>query len=163
MEAANALLAKGNSLIARLMSRGISGDLIRAPWFTNIRQTSADTFVYVTYGVGVLLAIVFALMPGVVGTIITDAVWAGLIYLYLALGTKIAHQFVAYGIGAVGAALAALSALYAVTTVIDLMSLNLGGAAAVLVIGMVVAVISAIVLAYIGVQVHRAIQRLSQR
>jgi hypothetical protein len=163
IEAANALLAKGNSLIARLMSRGIRGELIRQPWFLNIRQQSADPFVYITYGVGLLLAIVFALMPGVIGTLITDLVWAGLIYLYFALGTKLAHQFVAYAICGVGAALALLSALYTVTTLIDLVSLNLAGAAALLVIGLGVTVVSGIALAYVGVQVHRGIQRLSAR
>jgi len=75
MEAANALLAKGNSLITRLMYRGIRGELIRQPWFANIRQQSADPFVYITYGVGLLLAVVFALMPGVISTLITT--WSG--------------------------------------------------------------------------------------
>ena len=145
------------------MSRGIRGELIRQPWFANIRHQSADPFVYITYGVGLLLAIVFALMPSVIGTIITDLVWAGLIYLYFALGTKLAHQFIAYAIGGVGAALALLSALYSVTTLIDLVSLNLTGTAALLVISMVVTVASGIVLAYIGVQVHRGIARLSGR
>jgi hypothetical protein len=163
MEAANALLAKGNSLITRLMYRGIRGELIRQPWFANIRQQSADPFVYITYGVGLLLAVVFALVPGVIGTIITDLVWAGLICLYFALGTKLAHQFIAYAICAVGAGLALLSALYTVTTLIDLLSLHLAGTAALLVIGLAVTVASGIVLAYVGVQVHRGIQRLSAR
>jgi hypothetical protein len=163
MEAANALLAKGNSLITRLMYRGIRGELIRQPWFANIRQQSADPFVYITYGVGLLLAVVFALMPGIIGTIITDLVWAGLIYLYFALGAKLAHQFIAYAICAVGAVLALLSALYTVTTLIDLLSLGFAGTAALLVIGLVVTVVSGIVLAYIGVQVRRGIQRLSAR
>ena len=79
------------------------------------------------------------------------------------LGTKLAHQFIAYGIGAVGAALALLSALYTVTTLIDLLSLHLAGTAALLVIGLAVTVASGIVLAYVGVQVHRGIQRLSAR
>jgi hypothetical protein len=113
--------------------------------------------------VGLLLAVVFALMPGVIGTLITDLVWAGLIYLYFALGTKLAHQFIAYAICGVGAVLALLSALYTVTTLIDLLSLGFAGTAALMVIGMVVTVVSGIVLAYVGVQVHRDIQRLAAR
>jgi hypothetical protein len=56
-----------------------------------------------------------------------------------------------------------LSALYTATTLIDLLSLGFAGTAAVLVIGIVVTVAGGIVLAYIGVQVHRGIQRLSAR
>lgn len=161
MEAANALLAKGNSLISRLMYRGIRGELIRQPWFHNFRHQSADQFVYVTYGVGLLLSLVLGLVSGVIGTIITDLIWAGLIYLYFALGTKLAHQFIAYGIGAVGAVLALLSALYTVTTLIDLVSLHFAGTAVLLLISLGVTVVSGAVLAHIGVQVRRGIQRLS--
>lgn len=157
----NALLAKGNSFITRLMSRGIRGELIRQPWFLNFRHQSADQFVYVTYGVGLLLAIVFALLPGVIGTIITDLVWAGLIYLYFALGTKLAHQFIAYGICGVGAALALLSALYTGATFVDLASLHFAGTAVLLLISLAVTAVSGVALAYIGVQVHSGIQRLS--
>jgi hypothetical protein len=65
MAAANVLLAKGNSLIR--------GELIRQPWFLNIRQQSADTFVYLTYAVGVRLSVVMALIPSVIGTVIPTA------------------------------------------------------------------------------------------
>jgi hypothetical protein len=102
-------------------------------------------------------------LPGVIGTIITDLDWAGLIYVYFALGTKLAHQFIAYAICGVGAALALLSALYTVTTSIDLVSLHFAGTAVLLVIGMVVTAASGVVVAYVGVQVHRGIQRLSAR
>jgi hypothetical protein len=160
VDAANALLAKGNSLIERLMGRGIRGELIRAPWFLNFRHQSPDQFVYLTYGVGLLLAIVFSLLPGVVATIITDLIWAGLIYTYFALGTKLAHQFVAYGVGAVGAVLALLSALYTGATFVDLASMNFAGTAVLMLISLGAEVISAAVLAYIGLQVHHGIQRL---
>jgi hypothetical protein len=162
MDAANALLAKGNSLISKLMYRGIRGELIRQPWFVNFRQQSPDQFVYITYGIGVFLALLMGML-GVVGTVITDVIFAGLIYLYFALGTKLAHQFVAYGICGVGAVLALLSALYAVATFFDLASLHLAGYAITLLFSLAVTVVSGLVLAYIGFQVYRGIQRLSSQ
>jgi len=162
MDAANALLAKSNSLISKLMYRGIRGELIRQPWFVNFRQQSPDQFVYITYGIGVFLALVLSLI-GAVGTVITDLIFAGLIYLYFALGTKLAHQFVAYGICGVGAVLALLSALYAVATFFDLASLHLAGYAITLLFSLAVTVVSGLVLAYIGFQVYRGIQRLSSQ
>lgn len=163
MEAANALLAKGNSLISKLMYRGIRGELIRAPWFVNFRQQSPDQFVYVTYGIGLFVALVMSLLPGFVGTLITDVIFAGLIYVYFALGTKLAHQFVAYGICGVGAVLALLRALYNVATFFDLASLHLAGYAIGVLLSLAVTVISGLVLAYIGFQVYRGIQRLSSQ
>ncbi|HET6737106.1 MAG TPA: hypothetical protein VFH65_31100, partial [Mycobacterium sp.] len=161
VDAANALLAKGNSLITRLMSRGIRGELIRQPWFLNFRHQSADSFVYVTFGIGLLMAIVLALLPGIIGTIITDLIWASLIYLYFALGTKLAHQFIAYGICGGGVALALLSALYTGATFIDLASVYFAGTAVLLLISLGLTLVSAVVLAYVGVQVYRGIQKLS--
>jgi hypothetical protein len=162
MDAANALLAKGNSLISKLMYRGIRGELIRQPWFVNFRQQSADQFVYITYAIGVFLALVLSL-AGVIGTVITDIVFAGLIYLYFALGTKLAHQFVVYGICGVGAVLALLSALYAAATFFDLASLHLAGYALTLLFSLAITVVSGIVFAYVGFQVYRGIQRLSSQ
>jgi hypothetical protein len=141
----NSLLAKGNSFITRRMYRGIRGELIRQPWFVNFRRQSPDQFVYVTYGVGLLLSLVLGLMPGVIGTIITDLIWAGLIYLYFALGTKLGHQFIAYGISAVGAMLALLSALYTLATFVDLASLHFAGTAVLLLITLGGTVVSGIV------------------
>jgi hypothetical protein len=86
--------------------------------------------------------------------------WVGLIYLYFALGTKLAHHFIAYGICGVGAVLALFSAFYTGATLIDLASLYFAGTAALL-ISLAGTVVSGAALAYIGVQVHRAIQRLS--
>jgi hypothetical protein len=163
MEAANALLAKGNSLISKLMYRGIRGELIRQPWFVNFRQQSPDQFVYITYGIGLFLALVMSLLPGFIGTLITDVIFAGLIYLYFALGTKLAHQFVVYGICGVGAALALLRALYNVATFFDLASVHLAGYALGVLISAAITVVSGLVLAYIGFQVYRGIQRLSSK
>jgi hypothetical protein len=161
-DAANEMLAKGKSLISRLMLRGIRGELIRQPWFQNLRRQSADQFVYITYAVGFVLSLVLALAPGVIGTIITDMIWAGMIFVFFAVGTKLAHQFVAYGICAVGTVLAVIGALYTITTFIDLASLHyFAGTTIMLVFSLAVTVISGAALAYIRVQVHREIQRMS--
>ena len=163
MDAANALLAKGNSLISKLMYRGIRGELIRQPWFVNFRQQSPDQFVYITYGIGLFLALVMSLLPGFIGTLITDVIFAGLIYLYFALGTKLAHQFVVYGICGAGAVLAFLRALYNVATFFDLASVHLAGYALGVLISAAITVVSGLVLAYIGFQVYRGVQRLSSQ
>ncbi|ANE83451.1 hypothetical protein A7U43_28475 (plasmid) [Mycobacterium adipatum] len=161
MDAANALLAKGNSFLTRLMYRGVRGELIQQPWFQSIRQQSADPFVYITFGIGVLLVLIMGMLPGLVGIVITLGIWAGLAYLYFAIGTKKAHQFIAYGIGGGGAAIAALSALLTVATLIDLAGLRLAGTAVTLLIVLVLTVLVGAALAYVGVQVHRAIKRMS--
>lgn len=161
-DAASEMLAKGKSLISRLMLRGIRGELIPQPWFQNLRRQSADQFVYITYAVGFALSLVLALAPGVIGTVITDIIWAGMIFVFFAVGTKLAHQFVAYGICAVGTVLMLISALYTITTFIDLASLHyFAGTTVMLVFSLAVTVISGAVLGYIGVQVRREIERLS--
>lgn len=162
-DAANALLAKGNSFISRLMMRGIRGELIRAPWFQSFRHHNPDQFVYVGYGIGVLLAIVFGLLPGIAGSVASLAVWAVLAYLFFAIGTLKAHQFIAYGICGVGVTLCALSALFAVTTFIDLSSLHLAGTALILLISLVVTVITGAILAWVGISVHRGIKELKEQ
>ncbi|WP_196808324.1 tetraspanin family protein [Mycobacterium sp. URHD0025] len=164
MEAANALLSKSNSFIAQLMSRGIRGELIRQPWFQKWRQTpqQADQFVYITYAAGIVLALLFGLM-GAVGTILALGVGIGLCYLYFALGTKKAHQFIAYGICVVGVVLALLSILFTVAALVDLSSLrySTGGIMLALLFSLGVTVLAGAILAYIGIQVHRGIQRMS--
>lgn len=164
MEAANALLSKSNSFIAQLMSRGIRGELIRQPWFQKWRQTpqQADQFVYISYAAGIVLALLFGLM-GAIGTIFALAIGIGLCYLYFALGTKKAHQFIAYGICGVGVVLSILSILFTIAALVDLSSIrySTGGLMLTLLFSLGVTVIAGAVLAYIGIQVHRGIQRMS--
>lgn len=164
MEAANALLSKSNSFIAQLMSRGIRGELIRQPWFQKWRQTpqQADQFVYMTFAAGIVLTLLFGWM-GAVGVILGLGVGIGLCYLYFALGTKKAHQFIAYGICGVGVVLSLISVLFTITTLVDLSSVRYatGGLMLRLVFSLGVTVIAGAILAYIGIQVHRGIQRMS--
>ncbi|MGV0810669.1 hypothetical protein ABQF34_01785 [Mycolicibacterium boenickei] len=164
MEAANALLSKSNSFIAQLMSRGIRGELLPQPWFQKWRQTpqQADQFVYITYAGGILLAIMFGLL-GAIGTIFALAIGIGLCYLYFALGTKKAHQFIAYGICGVGVALALISILFTIAALVDLSSLrySTGGIMLTLLFSLGVTVVAGAILGYVGIQVHRGIQRMS--
>lgn len=157
-----ALLAKGGSFIANLMQRGIRGELIRQPAFQNMRRQNPDQIVYVSYGVGLLFSLVLGALPGLIGTLFSDALWVGVAYVLFAVGNKRAHQFVAYGIGLVGAVLFLISLLFTVAAFVDLASLNLAGAALTLVLGGIVTLVSGIALAYLGIQVHREIQRMSK-
>ncbi len=107
MDAANALLAKGNSLISKLMYRGIRGELIRAALVRELpAAVTRPVRVHHLRNRTVLWRSSSSLLPGFIGTLITDVIFAGLIYLYFALGTKLAHQFVVYGICGAGAVLA---------------------------------------------------------
>lgn len=166
MDAANALLAKGNSFIAQLMSRGIRGELIRQPWFQGFRSTpqQSDQFVYISYAVGILLTLILGML-GAVGTILALGVGVGLCYLYFALGTKKAHQFIVFGICGVGVALSLLSLVLSAVALMDLMSLrySTGSMAVMVIISMGVTVVAGAILGYIGLQVHRGIQRLERR
>lgn len=166
MDAANALLAKGNSLIAQLMSRGIRGELIRQPWFQGFRRTpqQADQFVYISYAVGIVLTLVLGMM-GAVGTILALGIGIGLCYLYFALGTKKAHQFIAYGICGVGGGLSVLSLILSAVALMDVMSLRYatGSMAVGLIINIGVTVVVGAILGYIGLQVLRGIRRLERR
>ena len=166
MEAANALLAKGNSFITQLMSRGIRGELIRQPWFQGFRQTpqQSDQFVYVSYAIGIVLTLVLGLM-GPIGTILALGVGIGLCYMYFALGTKRSHQFLAYGVCGLGVVLSILSLILSAAALMDLMSLrySTGSAMLMIIIGMGVTLVAGVVMAIIGLQVHRGIQRLDRR
>jgi len=163
MEAANALLAKGNSFLDRLMSRGIRGELIKQPWFQAQRQHNADQFVLITYITGIVLTLILGLVPGVVGTILALGVGVAMCYVFLAVGTKRAHQFLAYGVCGVGFVLSVLGIIFGILALIDMtsMSYSSGTLYLSLIIGLVVTAIVGAACGYVGLQVHRAIQRMS--
>jgi hypothetical protein len=86
------------------MLRGARGELIRQPWFQSIRRENADTFVFVTFGVA--LVITLALQFGISSITMTTVVFAILVrypmwiavgFFYIALGTKLAHHFLLWG------------------------------------------------------------------
>lgn len=153
-----------DSFITRLMERGVQGLLIRQPWFQDQRQRNPDPFVFVSFGIGVVVTIMLSLIPSsFVVTVLTIALWAGIGYLYFALGTKLAHQFVMFGICLVGGLVMLLRVIVAISALSSsrlyyvyveppvvlalVLLINLAGVAAV---------------GYIGIQVNRGIQRMSQ-
>ncbi|MGV0715513.1 hypothetical protein ABQE93_08920 [Mycolicibacterium sp. XJ662] len=155
-----------DSFIQRLMQRGVRGELIRHPRFQDMRQRNPDPFVYVSYAVGVVLSLLLSLIPSsFVVTVLTTMLWIGVGYLYFALGTKLAHQFVLFGICLVGALVMAArmissmvllssrpsgySAVHyeSVAESMFVLLINLAGVAAFI---------------YVGVQVHRVIRQMSQ-
>ncbi|MBN3458860.1 hypothetical protein JNN96_33015 [Mycobacterium sp. DSM 3803] len=154
-----------DSFIQRLMQRGVRGELIRQPWFHDLRQRNADPFVYGSFALGVVVSLVLSVIPSsFVVTVLTTSLWIGIGFLYFALGTKLAHQFTLFGICLVGGLVMSARALFSmvvlssgvgryygyryesVPELMFVLLINLAGVAA---------------FAYIGIQVHRGIQQLS--
>ena len=155
-----------DSFIQRLMQRGVRGELIRQPWFHDLRQRNADPFVYGSFAAGVLVSLVLSVIPSsFVVTVLTTSLWVGIGYLYFAMGTKLAHQFTLFGICLVGGLVMSARVLFSmvalsvgvgryygyryesVPELMFVLLINLAGVAA---------------FAYIGFQVHRGIQQMSK-
>lgn len=155
------------SFVQRLMESGVRGELIRQPWFQNLRSRSADPFVISVYVGGIVLSIILGLIPGMlVPTVLQTALWAAIGYVFFAVGTKVAHQFILFGICLVGA----LMMVGSVLSTLSIMSVGRGifgywGAylepVAFLVLSLLWCAAVAAFLIYVGLQVHRGIQRLS--
>jgi hypothetical protein len=109
---------------ARLVRRGARGELIRQGWFLDVRRNNADAFVLGTFCAAVFLILLMevGLTPGswtgvFVAVLLRYPVWVGLGYVYLAVGTKLAHQFLVWGICLGGALIAAWSAFSTVNAI----------------------------------------------
>ncbi|TXH15589.1 MAG: hypothetical protein E6R06_32710 [Mycobacterium sp.] len=167
LQAANSALAKGGSFIARLIQRGMYGELIKNPWFQQTRQQSPDQFVYIGFGIGVVLALILGQIGGLIGDVLTLAMWAGLAYTFFAVGTKKAVQFVAYGICGIGAVLYGGGALLGFLAWSQLTSSpymsGLGGSSigTVILLQSIASTVFAVLLGWAGVTVHRTIKKLS--
>jgi hypothetical protein len=165
--AANAALAKGGSFIARLIQRGMYGELIKNPWFQQTRQQSPDQFVYIGFGIGVVLALLLGQIGGgLIGDLLTLAIWSGLAYTFFAIGTKKAVQFVAYGICIVGPVLYLWGAIFGLLTWSELASspyASLGGSSIgiIILVQSIASAVFAALLIWAGVTVHRTIKKLS--
>jgi hypothetical protein len=161
---AKSLLAKGDSFIFRLMTRGVRGELIQQPWFQNMRTNpqGSNQFVYLGYAGAVLIGLFLSLFGGI-GSLIACVVWLGLAYCLLALGTKLAAQFVAYGICGVGAAASLLGVLIGVIGLAGVSGSPYvsGTLTSMLVLAVVINGAIAVVLGYIGFQVHKGIQKIA--
>lgn len=164
VDMAKSLLNKGDSYIFRLMTRGVRGELIQQPWFQNMRTNpqGSNQFVYLGYAGAVLLGLFLSLFGGI-GSLIACVVWLGLAYCFLALGTKLAAQFVAYGICGVGAAASLLGVLIGVIGLAGVSSSPYvsGTLTAMLVLAIVIDAVIAVVLGYIGIQVHKGMQKIA--
>lgn len=167
LAAANAALAKGGSFITRLIHRGMYGELIKNPWFQQTRQQSPDQFVYIGFGIGVVFALILGQIGGLIGDILTLAMWAGLAYTFFAIGTKKAVQFVAYGICGIGAVLYGGGALLGFLAWSQLSSSpymsGLGGSSigTIILLQSISSAVFAVVLGWAGITVHRTIKKLS--
>lgn len=160
--------AVNDSFVIRLMERGVRGELFRQPWFHNIRGRSPDPFVFATFAGGAVLSILLAFIPSsFFSTLLILAVWAVIAYSYLALGTRLAHQFLEFGICLAGTlvmlgrALSTVSTLAADRRLAGYLNVHLEPAP-VLVVVLLIDVAVAAFLIYTGLQIHRGIQRLSQ-
>ena len=165
--AANAALAKGGSFIARLIQRGMYGELIKNPWFQQTRQQSPDQFVYIGFGVGVILSLIVGQLPGVLGAVFTLALWAGIAYTFFAIGTKKAVQWVAYGICGIGfllnagAAVLGLLAWSSINSSPYMSGIATTSVTTTIIVEMVLCVVCAALFAWVGITVHRTIKKLS--
>src|ERR1700733_3846382 len=80
--------------IDRLLVRGANGELLRQPWFDSIRAQSADNFVFLSYGGAFVFGLILALATSsTVVKLLLCVLWASLGYLYIALSTRLARQF----------------------------------------------------------------------
>ncbi|MBX9921995.1 MAG: hypothetical protein K2Y33_19565, partial [Mycolicibacterium frederiksbergense] len=165
--AANAALAKGGSFIARLIHRGMYGELIKNPWFQQTRQQSPDPFVYISFGIGVILSLIVGQLPGVLGAVFTLALWAGIAYTFFAIGTKKAVQWVAYGICGIGflintgAAVLGLLAWSSINSSPYMSGMATTSVTTTIIVEMVLCVVCAALFAWVGITVHRTIKKLS--
>ncbi len=113
------ILRRFNDAVDRLLLRGTNGELLRQPWFDSMRYQNADLFVYLSYGAAAVISMILGAGIGSTAVmILLFGLWAGLAYLYVALNTRLARQFLEYGIClvavvvSVGTALAALGTLF---------------------------------------------------
>jgi hypothetical protein len=115
--------------------------------------------------IGLILAGVFSQSGGVIGLILSEAIWAITAYVLIAIGTKGALQTIVYGICLVGALGFAAAAYIAFTSYATFSSLPYSSAASGLSIGLliigIVAAVLAVIHGYIGIQVHREIKKIA--
>ena len=157
-----AAIDKGNSFLGRLLRRGVNGELLSVPAFQSYRAHQPDPLTVVAFIAGVVLVAVFAMMPGVIGLVLMEVMWAATAFVLIAIGTKRAFQFIVYGVGVVGALGYVGAAYYAISAFTLLANLPYGGSTSVgLLIVTVVAILLAILHVYIAVQVHREIRKIA--
>lgn len=161
---ARAALTKGNSFLGRLLRRGVNGELIRVSAFQSYRMHKPVPLTVAVFIVGLILAAVFNQSGGLIGFILSEAMWALTAYVLIAIGTKGALQTIVYGICLVGALGFAAAAYIAFTSYATLSSLPYSGASGIsvgLLISGILAVVLAVVHGYVGLQVNREIKKIA--
>ncbi|AGB22170.1 hypothetical protein Mycsm_01782 [Mycobacterium sp. JS623] len=170
---------EGLPFVQQLMVRGAKGELLQQPWFKKIAQNSPDIFVFAVYGGAFLITLFLDMLvpstffatsgffgSSIVVSVLVNALWVGVGYLYICLGTKLAHQFAAYGIclvgvlASIGGAWGAASAMF----INKSLSAVLGSEpvpSGLLMLSATFSVAMLIAFGYLGVQVHRGIARFS--
>jgi hypothetical protein len=156
------------AFVTRLVERGVRGELFRQPWFHNLRATQPDTFVYVSFGVAVVMSVLLSIIPSnFLATALTDALWLGLAYLYFAMGTKLAHQFLLWGICVAGGVVMLLRIWSTISLLsIDASLMRYTGRylepTGLLVVLLLLDLASVVLLGLVGMQLHREIAKLSR-
>lgn len=163
-DARNAL-NRGNSWLGRLIRKGVNGELIPITVFQSYRMHKPVPLTVAVFVAGLILAGLFNQSGGLIGLVLSEAMWALTAFVLIAIGTKGALQTVVYGICLVGALGFAAAAYMAFTTYSTLSSLPYSGAASGISISLVVigvlAVVLAVVHGYIGIQVNREIKKIA--
>lgn len=162
---ARAALDRGNSFLGRLLRKGVNGELLPVAAFQSYRMHKPVPLVVGVFVAGLILAGVFGQSGGIIGLVLSEAIWALTAFVLIAVGTKGALQTVEYGICLVGALGFAAAAYLAFSSYSTLSSSPysdvIGGAPVSLLVIGVLAIVLAVVHGYIGIQIHREINKIA--
>lgn len=170
VEMAKSALNKSGSFIFRTMSQGVRGELIKQPWFQNMRSNAqgANQIAYIGTGIWALLAVLFTWGGGVIGVIISAVLGLALIYVLLALGTKTGAQCAAYGVCGIGIAGLLYLIVSGVLGIIRISNLpdspympSTSGYTAELVIGIVFFVVIGAAAGYVCAQIQSGMKKIA--
>jgi hypothetical protein len=160
------------SIIEKLMLRGARGELIRQHWFQSIRRDNPDRFVFGSFCAVIVVTLVLQFAMSSVSitslgfeVVVRYPLLVALGYCYIALGTKLAHKFLLWGIclaAVAGALLGVLGTLSAMSTthnvdrLLGVYVVPMG----LIVFTLVFDLAMAAVFGYLGVMVYRGTRRL---
>ena len=153
-----------DTFVTRLVERGVRGELLRQPWFQQWRATQPDVVVFVSFAVAFVLTGLFWLIgSNFVADLLTVGLWAGVAYLYFALGTRLSHQFLLWGIclaGGVSMLLRVILLLVGGRTMFWFH--GWGDPLPVYILNVLLDIAVAAALGYVGIQMNREIAKLSR-
>lgn len=149
-----------DTFVTRLVEKGVRGELLRQPWFFQLRATQPDVVVFVSFAVAfVLSGLLFLISSNFVADLLTIGLWTGVAYLYFALGTRLSHQFLLWGISLAGG----ISMLgRVIRLLISGQSRWWGDPLPVYVLNVLMDIAVAGALVYLGIQMQREIAKLSR-